>query len=205
MCVLSFLLGSFKEHVKNVSQHVNCGSHSALTILFGTVYKSSPTTESINLHAVYARMISAPTSINFFPLYNNARTTTPAAMDLPDPPAGDFGGGCGWKGWIWKGALGGGGFCLTTASPSTVSLFSCLAPILSGRNAFRATFVHNTRTGSHSMQGAGTCHSRLTTTGSKASTPTRVWSSIPSLDRPYMLLGALCPSGGEPSAQPGEK
>jgi hypothetical protein len=90
MCVLSFLLGSFKEHVKNVSQHVNCGSHSALTILFGTVYKSSPTTESINLHAVYARMISAPTSINFFPLYNNARTTTPAAMDLPDPPAGDF-------------------------------------------------------------------------------------------------------------------
>jgi hypothetical protein len=70
---------------------------------------------------------------------------------------------------------------------------------------FRATFVPSTRTGSHLMQRAGTCHSRLTTTGSKASTPTRVWSIVPSLDRPYMLLGALCPSGGEPSAQPGEK
>src|ERR1700694_3999835 len=55
------------------------------------------------------------------------------------------------------------------------------------------------------MQRAGTCHSRLATTGSKASTPTRSWSIVPSLDRPDTLLGALCPSGGEPSAQPGVK
>jgi hypothetical protein len=33
----------------------------------------------------------------------------------------------------------------------------------------------------------------------------RVWSIVPSVDRPDTLLGALCPSGGEPSAQPGVK
>jgi hypothetical protein len=118
-----------------------------------------------------------------------------------------LGGGCGWKGWIWKGGLEGGGFCLTTVSPSTVSPFSCLASsILSGRNTFRATFVPSTRTGSHLMQGAGTCHSRLTIPRVVRHRHPLVFGPfVPSLDRPDMLLGALCPSGGEPSAQPGEK
>jgi hypothetical protein len=59
-----------------------------------------------------------------------------------------------------RGPVEGGGNLLifrpTTAFPSTVYPFSCLASILSARNAFPATFIPSMRTGLHLMQEAGT-------------------------------------------------